>query len=86
LLNAEELRQCIERAIAALPLAQRAVLILRDMEGLTLEETCNILNISASNSRVLLHRARAALRAAIENYEKERKENAKLSRGHRKGE
>jgi RNA polymerase sigma-70 factor, ECF subfamily len=61
LLKAEELRQCIESAIAALPPAQQAVLTLRDLEGLAMDEICNILEISPTNGRVLLHRARARL-------------------------
>lgn len=72
LLKAEELRQCIESAIAALPPTQQAVLTLHDMEGLAMDEICNILAISPTNGRVLLHRARARLWAAVENYEKER--------------
>lgn len=72
LLKAEELRQCIESAIAALPPAQQAVLTLRDLEGLAMDEICNILEISPTNGRVLLHRARARLWAAVEDYEKER--------------
>jgi RNA polymerase sigma-70 factor, ECF subfamily len=72
LLKAEELRQCIESAIAALPPAQQAVLTLHDIEGLAMDEICNILAISPTNGRVLLHRARARLWAAVENYEKER--------------
>jgi RNA polymerase sigma-70 factor, ECF subfamily len=70
LLASEELQQCLAKAIEALPPAQRAVLTLRDAEGLAMEEICNILEISAINSRVLLHRARAQLRTAVENYQK----------------
>ena len=53
---------------ALLPLAQRAVISLRDIEGWTARETCEALGISDANQRVLLHRARAAVRSALESY------------------
>ena len=59
-------RAALERAIAALPEAQRAVLTLRDVEGLEAEEICGILAITVGNQRVLLHRARARVREALE--------------------
>jgi RNA polymerase sigma-70 factor (ECF subfamily) len=67
LLSRETLRQ-IEQAIAALPANQRAVIRLRDVEGWTAEETCNVLGISETNQRVLLHRARSRVRRALERY------------------
>ncbi len=52
--------------IEALPSGQRAVIILRDIEGQAAEEICALLAISAENQRVLLHRARARVRAGVE--------------------
>ena len=61
-----ETRSAIEAAIAGLPESQRAVMTLRDLEGLEAEEICNLLSITVTNQRVLLHRARAKVRAALE--------------------
>ena len=61
-----ETRAAIEAAIAGLPESQRAVMTLRDLEGLEAEEICNLLSITLTNQRVLLHRARARVRAALE--------------------
>jgi RNA polymerase sigma-70 factor (ECF subfamily) len=67
-LLAAETREVVERAIEALPPAQRAVISLRDVEGWSAEEVCNVLTLSETNQRVLLHRARSAVRAALERY------------------
>jgi RNA polymerase sigma-70 factor (ECF subfamily) len=67
-LLAGETRRVVEDAIAALPENQRAVITLRDVEGLSAEEACNVLGVSETNQRVLLHRARAKVRAALERY------------------
>lgn len=61
-----ETRGLIESAIAALPPAQREVITLRDVEQWTSEEVCNALELSETNQRVLLHRARAKVRRALE--------------------
>lgn len=53
-------------AIDELPEAQRAVLLLKEVEGLETSEICAILEISAANARVLLHRGRARLRESLE--------------------
>jgi RNA polymerase sigma-70 factor (ECF subfamily) len=53
-------------AIERLPAGQRAVIILRDMEGCEAEEACTLLGISAENQRVLLHRARGRIRQTID--------------------
>ncbi len=63
-----ETRAAIERAIAALPENQRAVITLRDIEGLEAEEICNLLGVTVSNQRVLLHRARSKVRQALETF------------------
>jgi RNA polymerase sigma-70 factor (ECF subfamily) len=67
-LLAGETREVILQAIAALPTAQREVLVLRDLEGLPAPETCNVLGLSDTNQRVLLHRARSRVRQAVEHY------------------
>jgi RNA polymerase sigma-70 factor (ECF subfamily) len=63
-LNAE-LRQHLLRAVGELAPAQRAVITLRDVIGLDSDDVCSLLEISEGNQRVLLHRARARVRAAI---------------------
>ncbi len=65
---AGEVRAEIGRALTRLPERQRVVVTLRDVSGLSSEETCELLGISAQNQRVLLHRGRARLRAALERY------------------
>lgn len=62
----KEVQAILLREIAALPPGQRAVVTLRDLEGLAAAEVCELLGLSEANQRVLLHRARARLRAAIE--------------------
>lgn len=63
-----EAREHLRMAIAALPERQRAVVVLRDVEGLDAGEVCTLLEISEGNQRVLLHRARAGVRNALEGY------------------
>jgi len=67
-LLAEETRAVIERAIAELPPTQAAVVTMRDVEGLSSEEVQDALDITAGNQRVLLHRGRQRVRAALEAY------------------
>jgi RNA polymerase sigma-70 factor (ECF subfamily) len=56
----------IERAIGELPAAQQRVIVLRDVEGWSAAEVCDALEITEANQRVLLHRARSKVRAALE--------------------
>ena len=56
------------RAIAALPPAQQTVIRMRDVEGYSSDEVCATLEVSAANQRVLLHRARSRVRAALEAH------------------
>jgi RNA polymerase sigma-70 factor (ECF subfamily) len=63
-----ELRQLLAREIEKLPTNQQRVVILRDVEGQSSEDVCAALEISEANQRVLLHRGRAKLRAAIERF------------------
>jgi RNA polymerase sigma-70 factor (ECF subfamily) len=67
-LLAQETIQVIADTVRDLPAAQREVLVLRDLEGVTSEDVCNILNITNTHQRVLLHRARSRVRAALERY------------------
>jgi RNA polymerase sigma-70 factor, ECF subfamily len=71
-LLAGELRGVVADAIERLPPSQRAVITLRDVEGWSADEVCNALELSETNQRVLLHRARTGVRKAIEEYLEER--------------
>lgn len=65
---AGEIREQLAVALLQLPERQRTVVSLRDVHGLSADEVCSALSISAANQRVLLHRARARLRAELESY------------------
>jgi len=65
---AGEARAVVAAAVADLPERQRVVLTLRDVQGYAAEEVCSILDITPTYQRVLLHRARAAVRARLEDY------------------
>ena len=69
LLAEDELRQCLENTLLSLSELQRSVLLLRERQGLELEEICNLLEVSLSNVRVLLHRARLKVFASVEHFE-----------------
>ncbi len=58
----------VEETIRGLPLQQRRVITLRDVEGWTSAEVCDLLELSEGNQRVLLHRARSRVRAALERH------------------
>jgi hypothetical protein len=57
-----------QRGYRLTPSSQREVVTLRDSEGWTTEEVCNILQITETNQRVLLHRGRSRVRRALEQY------------------
>jgi RNA polymerase sigma-70 factor (ECF subfamily) len=65
---AGEVRSVVSAALARLPDRQRIVITLRDVEGHSSDEVCSILDITAANQRVLLHRARAFVRCELEAY------------------
>ncbi len=61
-----ELVALVGEAMEALPAAQRTVMTLRDIDGLEAAEVCELLGLSETNQRVLLHRARSRVRALVE--------------------
>jgi len=65
-LDASEIARRVKECLPKLPDAQRQVLILRDIEGADSAEVCDLLKISATNQRVLLHRARSHVRGMLE--------------------
>jgi RNA polymerase sigma-70 factor (ECF subfamily) len=67
-LLARETREVIDATIEELPSTQAQVIRLRDVEGWSAEEVCDLLGLSEGNQRVLLHRARSKVRAALERY------------------
>jgi RNA polymerase sigma-70 factor (ECF subfamily) len=67
-LSQAEGRKVLLEAIAALPPRQREVIALRDISGWSAEEARNALGLSETNQRVLLHRARSKVRAALERH------------------
>ncbi len=68
LLASDQLRDCLEKSLAHMPDLQQAVVLLRDQQGLEMDEICKILEVSESNARVLLHRARTRIRNMLERY------------------
>jgi len=69
ILTASELNDCITATVKGLPFLQASTLQLREFEDLNLKEICNILNVTESNVRVLLHRARQCLYQVIEHFQ-----------------
>ncbi|MBI4584614.1 MAG: sigma-70 family RNA polymerase sigma factor [Planctomycetes bacterium] len=68
LLMRKEMIEVFKKALAGLSPSQQAIVTLRDVEGLGSNEVCKVLEISESNMRVLLHRARSKIRSALERY------------------
>ncbi|MGM0557471.1 MAG: RNA polymerase sigma factor [Myxococcota bacterium] len=64
----DDLLRVIKASIEELPPSQRAVVRLRDVEGLSASETCEVLDLSDGNQRVLLHRGRVKVREDVETY------------------
>jgi RNA polymerase sigma-70 factor (ECF subfamily) len=64
----KEVLEVIRAAVDRLPAQQRAVITLRDIEGCSAAETCELLDLSEGNQRVLLHRARAGVRREVADY------------------
>jgi RNA polymerase sigma-70 factor (ECF subfamily) len=64
-----KLLEVVQQALDALPASQRGVVWLRDVEGLSSEEVCQVFDLTAGNQRVLLHRGRAKVREAVESYQ-----------------
>jgi len=65
---AREARAHLRAAIDALPANQRTVITMRDLEGCSSEEVCNVLGLTETNQRVILHRARCGVRARVAAY------------------
>ncbi|MEX0941556.1 MAG: sigma-70 family RNA polymerase sigma factor [Pseudomonadales bacterium] len=69
LMSRDELRDCIELVLTRLPEAQAATLRLREQAGYSFDEICNMLDVTESNVRVLLHRARSRLFSTIDHFQ-----------------
>ena len=67
-LEEAETRDAALAAIAELPPRQREIIVLRDVQGFSAEEACNALEVTETNQRVLLHRARSSVRNALERH------------------
>jgi RNA polymerase sigma-70 factor (ECF subfamily) len=65
-LDAQALATALQSALDGLPPRQRQVVLLRDVDGLSSEEVCEVLELSEANQRVLLHRGRSHLRTTLE--------------------
>jgi RNA polymerase sigma-70 factor (ECF subfamily) len=63
-----EALEVVQNAVAGLPQMQQQVVFLRDVEGVGAEDVCNVLEISETNQRVLLHRGRARIQRALDHY------------------
>ena len=65
---ASETFSVVDEALRGLPPAQREVVTLRDIDGWSSTEVCNVLGLSETNQRVLLHRGRSRVREALERH------------------
>jgi RNA polymerase sigma-70 factor (ECF subfamily) len=68
----QRLLEVVQQAIDELPASQRSVVWLRDVEGLSSDEVCEVLELSSGNQRVLLHRGRTKVREAVEAHQEAR--------------
>lgn len=69
LLQAQELKDCMDKHIIGLPENQKQIMNLRDIGGLEMDEICNILSVTSSNARVLLHRARDKMQQVVAHFQ-----------------
>ena len=69
--QSHEALEIVRAAWSGLPQAQRQVVWLRDVEDLAAEDVCNVLGLTGTNQRVLLHRGRARIRRALDRYVRE---------------
>lgn len=69
LLEEKQLQHCIAKTLMLLPPAQKTAFILRDLEQQSFDDICNMLDVSAANVRVLVHRARLTLMQMIDRYQ-----------------
>lgn len=69
LLSAEALQDCIDKHLDLMPDSQRQVMVMRDMQQESFEEICNVLTLSTSNARVLLHRARLRMMKMVDHFQ-----------------
>ena len=70
LLAAKELQDCVDKHLSRLPEQQKNIMELRDSAGMEFEEICNILEVSSSNARVLLHRARDKIQQVVAKFQR----------------
>lgn len=68
ILSRKETRTLVDQKIASLPTTYRSVLVLRDIEGLSTAEVADCLDITETNVKVRLHRARAALKSLLDPF------------------
>ncbi len=74
-----QLVQAVHAAIAKLARPYREVLIMRDVEGLSGEETCQSLGLELSTMKTRLHRARAELRSELSRFDRKSESGRKVS-------